>query len=331
MSDLARRRVRWGILTTGRIAGQFAADFPHVANGELLAVAARTDQAAAAFAHHYKIPRSYPSYRALFDDPEIDAVYIATPHSMHHDNAVDALRAGKAVLCEKPLTTSLATARSLIATAEQSHGYLMEAMWTYFLPAILKAREWVAAGRIGRIRHIKADFGYPLLPYDAQRREYDATLGGGALLEMGIYPIALAWLFLQQDPERIKVVARHAPNGVEDDVVATFDYRDCVATLATSFRCKLQNWAYVIGDEGYVAIPDFWRASQCHLYRLDERIDTFDDGRSTLGFNYEAQAASEDILQGRRQSAVMPWSNSLKFQEHIARIRSSTTLDVENR
>ncbi|HKU16175.1 MAG TPA: Gfo/Idh/MocA family oxidoreductase [Steroidobacteraceae bacterium] len=324
------RRVRWGILTTGRIARQFAADFPQVPNGELVAVAARTQAAAAEFAHRYAIPRSYGSYRALFDDPEVDAVYVATPHAMHHENTADALRAGKAVLCEKPLTTSLATARSLIAIARQSNGYLMEAMWTYFLPAVIQAREWVAAGRVGRIRHIKADFGYPLLPYDAQRREYDATLGGGALLEMGIYPIALAWLFLQQDPERVQVVVRRAPNGVDDDVVAVLDYGDCIATLATSFRCKLQNWAYIVGDEGYIAIPDFWRASRCHLYRLDERIDTFDDARTTLGFNYEAQAASDDILQGRRQSAVMPWANSLKFQEHIERIqRSSTTLEVE--
>lgn len=322
MSVPAQRRVRWGMLTTGRIAAQFAADFPHVANGELVAIASRTAQAAEAFAQRHSIPQSHASYAALFDDPDVEAVYIATPHSMHYDDAVAALRAGKAVLCEKPLTTSLATARSLVAIAEQCGGYLMEAMWTYFLPAVAQAREWVAAGRIGRIRHIKADFGYPLLPYDALRREYAVALGGGALLEMGIYPIALAWLFLQQDPERIQVVARRAPNGVDDDVVATFDYPDCVATLATSFRCKLQNWAYVIGEEGYIAIPDFWRAARCHLYRLDERIATFDDERTTLGFNYEIEAASADILQGRRESTLMPWSNSLKFQEHIERIRA---------
>lgn len=331
------RRVRWGILTTGRIAHQFAADLAHVANGELVAVASRQQQAANAFARQHGIPRAHADYRSLFEDPQVDAVYVATPHTLHHDNTLEALGHGKAVLCEKPLATSAAECRSMIAAAERSGGYLMEGMWTWFLPAIVKAQEWVSAGRIGRITHVKADFGYPLLPYDPGRREYDATLAGGALLEMGIYPVALAWLFLREDPRTVHAVLRHAPNGVEDDATAIFDYGDRVATLATSFRCKLQNWAYIIGDAGYIAIPDFWRASECHLYRLDERIDSFSDARRTLGFDYEASAVGADLLEGRRQSRVVPWSDSLKFQEHLARIqacaaeRSSITLEVEKR
>jgi predicted dehydrogenase len=195
-------------------------------------------------------------------------------------------------------------------------------MWTFFLPAIQVARRWVAEGRIGRIRHIKADFGYPLLPFDANRREYDATLGGGCLLEMGIYPIALAWLFLGQEPTNIQVVAHRAPNGVEDDVSMLLAYPSCTATLGTSFRAKLQNWAFIIGEDGYIAIPDFWRARECALYRLDERVDHFTDSRKTLGFEYEAAAVSADILASARESAVVPWSSSLKFQQHVERVRT---------
>lgn len=316
------RKVRWGILSTGRIARQFAADLRHVENSELVAVAARAPDSAQAFAAQHGIARAHGNYQALFADDQVDAIYVASPHTLHLMHSTAALQAGKAVLCEKPITTSPAECAALIETARDTGGHLMEAMWTFFLPAIREAQRWVAAGRIGRIKHIKSDFGYPLLPYDPDRREYDARLAGGSLLEMGVYPVAMAWLFLQRDPAAIQVLARKAPNGVDDDVVALFDYGDCTATLASSFRCKLQNWTYVIGDDGYIAIPDFWRASECHLYQLDTRVDSFIDGRRTLGFNYEATAFADDFLNQRRDSGVVPLSASLKFQEHMAWIKS---------
>jgi predicted dehydrogenase len=238
---------------------------------------------------------------------------------------MDAIAARKHVLCEKPFTVSVEESRRVFHVAEQSSVFVMEAMWTYFLPAVRKALEWVQQGRIGRIRQVKADFGYPLLPYDPKRREYDAELGGGCLLEMGIYPVALAWLFLQQDPDEIQVIARRAPNGVEDDVQMLFDYGDndtgFSATLATSFRSKLQNWAYIIGEEAYLAIPDFFRARECRLYHLDDCVDRFEDGRRSLGFNFETAAGGEDILAGRQQNRLMPWGNTIRFQEHMERIR----------
>ena len=313
--------IRWGILSTGRIAHQFAQDFAYVPNGKLVAVGSRTEASARTFAAQYQIPRAHGSYAALFADPEVDAVYIATPHTLHLQNTLDAFAAGKAVLCEKPFTTTPEECRPLIEQAEATGLYVMEAMWTFFLPAIQKAQAWVAEGRIGAIKHIKADFGYPL-PYDPLRREYHADLAGGALLEMGVYPVALAWLFMRQDPRGLEVIARKAPNGVDDDVVMLFDYPEAVATLATSFRCKLQNWAYIIGEDGYIAIPDFWRANQCHLYRLDERIDQFHDNRQSLGFNYETVAVNNDLFNQKTQSDVMPWAHSLKFQEHMALVRA---------
>ena len=290
-----------------------------------MAVASRSQESADAFATKYDIGRAYAGYQRLLEDPDVDAVYVATPHTLHYQNTIDAIQARKHVLCEKPFTVSVRESRNLFRMAEQSSVFVMEAMWTYFLPAIQKAQEWVAQGRIGRLRQVKADFGYPLLPYDPGRREYNAELAGGCLLEMGIYPVALARLFIQQDPVDIQVVAHKAPNGVEDDVAMLFDYGDsadgAVATLATSFRSKLQNWAYVIGEEGYIAIPDFWRAHECSLYHLDTRIDHFDDGRKSLGFNYETVAVNEDILAGRQQNDIMPWSNTIRFQEDMERVK----------
>ena len=290
-----------------------------------MAVASRSQESADAFAAKYDIGRAYAGYQRLLEDPDVDAVYVATPHTLHYQNTIDAIKARKHVLCEKPFTVSVRESRNLFRMAEQSSVFVMEAMWTYFLPAIQKAQEWVAQGRIGRLRQVKADFGYPLLPYDPGRREYNAELAGGCLLEMGIYPVALARLFIQQDPVDIQVVAHKAPNGVEDDVAMLFDYGDSadgvVATLATSFRSKLQNWAYVIGEEGYIAIPDFWRAHECSLYHLDSCVDHFADGRKSRGFNYETVAVNEDILAGRQQNDIMPWSNTIRFQEDMERVK----------
>ena len=318
-------KVRWGIVSTGRITHQFVQDFEYVHNGEVVAVASRSQQSADEFAARYGIARAYATYDRLLEDPEVDAVYIATPHTLHFRNTADAISAGKHVLCEKPFTVNPRESEELFRLAAGSDVFVMEAMWTYFLPAIRKALEWVREGRIGRLRQVKADFGYPLLPFDPQRREYDAELAGGCLLEMGIYPVALAWLFMQRDPVDIQVTAHRAPNGVEDDVVMVFDYgeesQNAVATLGTSFRSKLQNWAYIIGEESYIAVPNFWRASECALYELDTLVDRFEDGRSSLGFNFETIASNEDILAGRRQNRLMSWDTTQRLQQHMARVR----------
>ena len=313
--------IRWGIVGAGRIAHTFAQDRPATRSGVLNAVAARRGDPAREFAARYGVPGAYEGYDSLYADPDIDAIYIATPHNLHLQHASDALRAGKAVLCEKPITTNAAECQALIDVSRETGCYLMEAMWTWFLPAIRHAKQWVDAGRIGRIVQIKVDFGYPL-EYSATLREYNADLAGGCLLEMGVYPVALAALFSGQDPEDIAVVSRHAPNGVEDDVAAIFNYRDFVATLGTSFRAKLPNSAYIIGDEAYVAIPDFFRADECQLWVLDEMVDRFDDGRTTHGFDFQIDAVNQDLADLRKESEIVPLSESLRFQRHMDLIRS---------
>jgi predicted dehydrogenase len=313
------QQIRWGIVSTGRITHQFAQDFQFVRNGVLHAVSSRSQETADKFAAQYSIPRSYPNYAAMLEDDEVDAVYVATPHNNHFENTRDAIAAGKAVLCEKPFTTNVAECRELTRQATEAGIYVMEAMWTYFLPAIRTAQDWVSAGRIGEIVQIKADFGYPQA-YDPKSRAYNPDLAGGVLLDMGIYPIALACLFLPDDPHNVEVVARKAPTGVDDDVTMIFEYPDCLANLSSSFRCKLPNCAYIIGREGYIAIPDFWRAQQCHLFQLDEHVDSHIDNRPSIGLNFEAIAVGEDLMAGRRQSEVVPWSATRRFQSLMARV-----------
>lgn len=316
------RKIRWGLLSTARIAHQFADDFAFVENGTLAAVASRSAATAKDFAAKHDIPVAYPSYEQLYKDPDIDAIYIATPHSLHCENATDALRAGKAVLCEKPLAISVGEIDALAAVVAETGGYLMEAMWTWFLPAIRQAVDWFNAGEIGELQHIKSDFGYPMLPYSPERREYNVELGGGVVPDMGIYPIAIAYLFTRSHPLSIDVVARNAPNGVEDDVIALFNYADYAATLSSSFRCKLPNQTHVIGDKGHIVIPNFWCARECHLYRADEKVDSFVDNRRSHGYDYETTAVGNDLLAGRRESQTVPLAVSRIFQEHIEAIKA---------
>ncbi len=316
--------VRWGVIGTGAIARAFADDLKHVSNGVLSAVGSRHTETAQAFAGEFGASRWHGTYDALCADPGVDAVYVATPHNLHLDNARSAFEGGKAVLCEKPLTPTFGEAEAMIAAARSSGRPLMEALWTYFLPALVRARAWVQDGRIGEIRHIKADFGYPMR-FDPTSRLYAPELAGGALLDMGIYPIALAWFFLERDPQVVHAVARKAATGVDDDLVMMFDYGDCTATLGTSFRCKLKNAAYVIGTDGFVEIPDFWRAKEAHLYAGDTRVDSFDDRRPSHGLCFETKAFGADILAGRQQSSQMPWSASLALQRHMSRTREASS------
>ena len=312
--------IRWGIVSTGRIAEQFCQDMVFVPNGELVAVAARKDQDAKNFARKFDIPRAYEGYQKMFDDPDIDVVYVATPHNIHFENVVAALSAGKSVLCEKPITISSDEMLQLSTLANEKGLFLMEAMWTYFLPAIIKAKAWVDEGRIGKLKHIKADFGYPL-PYSSERREYNSELSGGCLLEMGIYPIAIAYYFAEDIINNIQVKAHLAENGVEDDLVILAESGEVKLTLATSFQCKLQNWAYIIGDEGYIAIPNFWRADQCTLHKLDEEIAHFSNQRTSLGFNFEAQAVGEAIANNHLEHNVMTHHTSYLFQQTMEQVK----------
>ncbi|MGJ8692336.1 MAG: Gfo/Idh/MocA family protein [Thalassotalea sp.] len=313
--------VRWGIVSTGRISAQFAHDMQFVNNGELAAVAARNINSAQAFAEQHHIAKTYAAYQAMFDDPEIDAIYIGTPHTFHFDHAMAAIAAGKHVLCEKPITISAEQCIALSKEAKAQGVLLMEAMWTYFLPAINKAKQWIDAGRIGQIKHIKADFGYPIA-YDENSREYDKNLAGGCLLDMGIYPLAIAHFFANQDLDNLHVIANLAPNGVDDDVIMTANSGKIKITLATSFQCRLRNSAYIIGDKGYIVIPDAFRTFQCSLYELDDLIEHFDDGRESLGFQFEAEHFGELIRQGVIESPVVSHAHSLLFQTQMERIKA---------
>lgn len=318
------KKVRWGLISASRIAQTFVKDMPYVEQGEIVAVAARNLADATRFADRFDIDKAYGSYQQLLDDPEIDAVYISTPHVFHFEHAKAAILAGKSVLCEKPCTVTEADSIELTTLAKQHNVFLMEGMWTYFLPALQKAKKWVESGRIGNVVQVDADFGYPIT-YDVNQREYNKNLGASSLLEMGIYPVALAYFFMQCQPESIASIVRFAPNGVDEDVKILCDYKlpsgNVSVSLATSFNARLPNCAYIVGTEGYIVIPDFFRASECMLHVLDDKIEHFTDNRKGSGFEFETQAACEDILAGRIESNIMPHQATINFQRMMDSVK----------
>ena len=207
-------KIRWGILSTGYIARQFAEGLSTLADARIAAVGSRKPERAAEFAERYGIPRSYGSYEELAHDPDVDVLYIATPHRFHKDNTLLALAAGKAVLCEKPLTLNAAEAEVVVSTARQSKLFLMEGMWSRFIPAMVKAKQMVDDGTIGDVQIVASDFGFTA-PFDPKSRLYDPELGGGSLLDVGIYPVSLASLILGP-PERIASMGQIGATGIDE-------------------------------------------------------------------------------------------------------------------
>lgn len=312
--------IRWGVITAGRITHTFAKDIAYCQDTEILAVAARALVNAQSFAEQYDIPQAFTGYDAVFEHPDIDVVYIASPHTMHAEHIERAIKNGKHILCEKPIVTCSEDLERITRLAKQHKVFVMEAMWTYFLPAIQTAVDWVNAGDIGELLHIRADFGYPM-PYSPTTRVYNAELAGGCLLDMGIYPIAFNWLFHPEIPQVASGMQRFAPNGVEDDVCWQWQYENTTASLHTSFRAKLPNVGVIIGSKGTIQIPDFWRASECHLYEFETAVKSFQDERLGSGFEYQIGHVCDAIRLGKTESDVVSLAASMAFQKQIEAVR----------
>lgn len=315
------KKVNWGIIGTGNIAHSFARDFTYVNHGKLAAVASRSLDKAREFSDEFNISKAFGSYEEIYTSSEIDVVYIATPHNLHFQNSVDALKAGKAVLCEKPISINPKECLRLMEIAQSTGSYLMEAMWTYFLPAILEAQKWIEDGKIGKVRYIKADFGFKA-NRTSQAKLFDPKFAGGALLDIGIYPIAMAWLTYKQIPEKISVFSKQADTGVDSEETMIFEYSNGeIANLAASILFDMSNEAVIMGEKGMIRIPNFFMAKECFLYENGEPKKHFTDPSKCVGYNYEVDAVNMDLLEGKTESVVVPLSSSLKLQELMSMVK----------
>jgi dihydrodiol dehydrogenase / D-xylose 1-dehydrogenase (NADP) len=316
-------KVKWGIISTGSIASQFVADLLHASNGVAYAVGSRNQESADEFARKYNIPQAYATYEELVNDPEVDAVYIGTPHPFHKDNALLALRAGKVVLCEKPFTVNSVELEEVISYAREHKLFLMEAMWSRFLPVHGKIREWIAEGRIGEVRLVKADLGFRT-DWNPSSRLLDPKLGGGGLLDVGIYPVSLASMIFGPNPEKIQSTVSIGDTGVDEHFSLLLSYGDGkTAALNGGVRLRMLDQAYIFGTEGYIVIPDtLVNPRSVELYINDEKVETFTDDRPSNGYAFEAEEVGRCLQSGLTESPIMPLDESLAIMKLLDDIRA---------
>ncbi|WP_007513261.1 MULTISPECIES: Gfo/Idh/MocA family protein [Pseudofrankia] len=331
---------RWGIAGTGAIARGFADALGRLPDAELVAVGSRRQQTADDFGERFGVPRArrYGSYEELAADDGVDIVYVATPASHHHRHTLLFLRAGRAVLCEKPFALDAAQAAEMVATARAEGRFLMEAMWSRFLPAYVKIRELVAAGALGTVLAVDGDFGFrpPATPGD---RLFDPAQGGGALLDLGVYPVALASMLLGE-PDQVSAFGQLGETGVDEHVAILMGYRTGAVALAkASLRAGLGCTGRISGTTGSIELPAFMHcpdeilvrgpagAERLHLPAALDAPDTSDAGadaapnRAGGGLHHQARHVHERLQAGHLDSDVMPLAESVSVMRTLDAVR----------
>jgi len=327
------KQVQWGIVGTGNIANQFAQGLQLVENAKIAAVASRNVNSAKVFAQTFDIPKYYGSYEEMAKDPDLDIIYIGTPHPQHYENVMLFLEAGRAVICEKPLGVNAAQAEKMIAKAREKNVFLMEGMWTRFFPAFKKALEWVRTECLGEPRMIHAVFGYDGT-VNRQQWRFRHDMAGGALLDVGIYPLALAFAMFGTDPVQISAAA-NIVDGVDEYNTFTLTYADGrIAVLSSAIGLKLDNRVCVSGTKGAVLMNEGWWHSDRAEFALARETDAgvsperdvFDQPYPASGFQFEAQAVQQCVLDGMKESPVMPLDETLKIAQTMDLIRKEWQL-----
>ena len=319
---MAQEVTRWGILGTGNIATKFATGLAYAPDAELVAVGSRARETAEAFGEKFNVPRRHASYEALAADPEVDAIYVSTLNPCHKANTILCLEAGKAVLCEKPFAINAAEAAEMVAVARREKRFLMEAMWTRFIPATVRVREWLAEGAIGAPRMFHGSFGFAA---DKQRL-WDPEMGGGALLDVGIYPLSYASMVFGRQPVDVAALAEIGKTGVDEQGAVVLRYDDGeLATLTFAFRTETFHEARIMGTKGRIDVaPPFWKATEATLYQGEwqeaetHRIELPYDGN---GYEFEAAEVGRCLREGKLESDVMPLDETLAIMKTMDCIR----------
>jgi predicted dehydrogenase len=307
------RTINWGILGTGRIAEKFAFDLQFVSNARLVAVGSRDVNKAFEFARRYNAQKAYGSYDELASDKDTDVIYIGTPHVCHCENTLLCLDKGKAVLCEKPFAMNEKEVSRMVSKSREKNIFLMEAIWTRFLPSIKKTLELIEAGAIGEIIHIKSDFGYKA-EYDPEWRLFKQELGGGSILDIGIYPVFLILLLLGE-PDEIVADAVIGKTNVDELVSAYFKYNSGkMATLYSTLIANTPVETEISGTKGYIRINRMWHMSRSVVLHLnDGRTETFEFNYKGTGYEFEAEEVTNCLQRDIKESYLLPLDFSLKL------------------
>ncbi|MBS14027.1 MAG: dehydrogenase [Gemmatimonadetes bacterium] len=312
---------RWGILGCGNISKKFATGLQSLDNATLAAVGSRSQENADRFADEFPADRRHASYEALAADPDVDAIYVATPHPFHLENSVLCLRNKKSVLCEKPFTINRAQAEELVAVSLDEKVFLMEAMWSRFLPLLVRVRELIADGAIGEVRMLQADFGFRA-NVNPDGRLFNLDLGGGGLLDVGVYTVSLASMILGT-PDDILSTAEIGETGVDEQAAIIFKYDSGqMALLAAGVRTRTPHEATILGTDGYIRLhSSWWNGSKGTLVRGNdsEPLETPTVGN---GYNYEAEEVARCVAEGLIESPAMPHDESITIMGTLDTIRA---------
>ncbi|WP_372754426.1 Gfo/Idh/MocA family protein [Mariniflexile sp.] len=326
MTESPLKTIKWGIIGLGSIANKFATDLATIQDAELHAVASRDQEKADYFADKHNARKAYNSYEALANDPEIDAVYIATPHALHKDNAIMCLEKGIAVLGEKPFAMNAQEVEEMIAKAKEKNVLLMEALWTYFLPHYQYVLEILNKKTYGSILKIESDFGFERL-YNTKARLFNKALGGGSLLDIGIYPIftTLSTLGL---PNKMDASATFFENGADSTCNMVFNYEGGVtAHLKSSLVEVLPTEAIFYCEKGTVKINTQFHCPSTVTLISDGKEEVKDFGYNTIGYNYETIHFNQLIREGKTESDVMTFEFSKNLIKTLDNVRDIIGLE----
>jgi len=313
--------LRWGVIATGNIAGSMAEALGYVDEAALIAVGSRSQESADVFGERWAVPRRYDSYSGVYADPDVDVVYIGTPHSAHHENVLAALDEGKHVLCEKPLTLDTAQATECVAAAREKNLFLMEAMWMRFFPAILRLQQILREGIIGDVHLIEASFCIDV-PFDPDHRLFNPALGGGALLDLGIYPLSFARLLLGE-PATADSAVRIGITGVDETnaITLTFPGNE-IAQLSSSTRAYRPQTAHVAGTKGLIELPDFYHPDQMTVYRPGQPAQVVDLPARGNGYVHEVEEVHRCLGEGLTESPAMSHDETLTMMRLMDSLRA---------
>ena len=319
------KKIKWGFIGTGGIAKKFATALTAVDNTELYAVGSRNKETAKIFAEEFNASKFYGSYGELVSDPNVDVVYVATPHNLHCENTLMALENNKHVLCEKPFGINGREVRQMIQKAKEKNLFLMEALWSRFLPNIIKTKEIIDSGELGKIKLLTAVFAIKSI-HGPEGRHFNKDLGGGSLLDIGIYNVFLSLLLLGK-PKTINAVAGFSTTEVDNTCSITFKYENEVLSIMySSFLINPPVTAEVHCEKGKIHLPHLWfcPGNITVNYNGKEITHTFDF--KSNGFNYEAEEAVKCILNGKKESELMSLNDSITLIDTLDNIRQKCGL-----
>jgi predicted dehydrogenase len=317
------KKYNWGVIGAGNIAGKFAADLKLLPQARLMAVSSRSADRASAFAEKYSIPRWYDSWDAIAGDPEIDIVYVATHHPYHFENTRACLEAGKAVLCEKPISMNRKELEQLVSISREKKVFLMEAIWTRFLPSTRKVLTFLENGELGKLSAVYADFGFRL-DFDPSHRLYDPAKGGGALLDLGIYPVFISQL-MAGPPEKLHATASFAPTGVDNSCSMILESADgIVSSLNCTLLSEAPSEANILFEQGWIRMESWWLTpGPITIRRKNGEPEELTFPEPGNGYHYEAEEVMQCLEKGLIESPSLPLKFSLNLMGTLDAVREA--------